>query len=219
MKLALDQEAWFTEVQREWSERIQPTASTKPSEVFDVADRVPEVAVRDARVFGSRSTTLKCFPIRGVIAEIGTQAGHFARRILDQVDPERLHLFDLEFDTLRSSNPDVAADPRVELHLGDSSAILEQQPDGSFDLIYIDGDHAIDGVRRDTACAIRKVKAEGLLVFNDYTVWSPLEMTDYGVVPVVNALLVSGDWQVVYLALHPLMYCDIAISRVPGSVA
>ena len=38
-------------------------------------------------------------------------------------------------------------------------------------------------------------------------------MTDYGIVPVVNDMLAGGGWEVAYLALHPLMYCDVALRR------
>lgn len=213
MKLTQAQRAWLADVQREWRDKFEPASSPLGAHLFDVADRVPEAALQSARIFGSRNAALDTFAPGGTIAEVGTQAGHFARRILDRIGPERLHLFDLEFDTLRSAHPEIASDPRVDLHAGDSSTALADLPDRSFDWIYIDGDHELAGVRRDSDCAVKKLKAEGFLVFNDYTVWSPMEMTDYGVVPVVNALLASGEWEILYLALHPLMYCDVAIRR------
>ncbi len=213
MKLTQDQKGWFAAIQQEFKDRLRPASSALGAHLFEVADRIPEDALRTARIHGSRLAALATFPSGEMAAEIGTQAGHFARRVLDQTNPENLHLFDLEFETLRAANPSVASDPRVFLHEGDSSARLADLPDHSFDWIYVDGDHEIEGVRRDRDVAVRKVKLNGLLVFNDYTVWSPMELTDYGVVPVVNAMLAGGEWEVVYLALHPLMYCDIAIRR------
>lgn len=213
MKLNPEQKAWLAEAQQEFLTRLKPSSSPLGSHLFDVADRIPEHALSTARIFGTRAAALKLLPSGGTVAEVGTQAGHFARRILDELKPDRLHLFDLEFETLRSSNPAVASDDRVTLHQGDSSTALAALTDRSFDWIYIDGDHEIEGVRRDRDVAVLKLKPDGILVFNDYTVWSPMEMTDYGVVPVVNAMLASGEWEVLYLALHPLMYCDIAIRR------
>ena len=35
----------------------------------------------------------------------------------------------------------------------------------------------------------------------------------YGVVPAVNKLLATGDWEAAYFAFEGLMYCDIAIRR------
>jgi hypothetical protein len=121
-------------------------------------------------------------------------------------------VFDLEFETLRRHRPQLEADPRIELHEGDSSTLLDSLEDKSLDIIYIDGDHSEAGVMRDTAVALQKLRSSGVLIYNDYTIWSPLELYNYGVVPVVNRLLASGLWKIRYMALHPLMYCDIALS-------
>jgi Methyltransferase domain len=52
---------------------------------------------------------------------------------------------------------------------GDSSAKMAQRDDGRYDVIYIDGDHSYDGVLRDAEIAARKIRHDGFLVFNDYT--------------------------------------------------
>ena len=213
MRLDPEQRTWLNGIQAEWKERIRPGSTPLGRHVFDVGPKVPGDAVRGARVFGSRFDALNSLPRGGVVGEIGTQTGLFAECILTALAPTVLHLFDLEFDTLRRERPGVADDPKVNLHVGDSSTELARLPDSSLDWIYVDGDHALDGVRKDTAVALAKVKQNGILVFNDYTVWSPMEMTDYGVVPVVNELLASGEWEMIYLALHPLMYCDVALQR------
>ena len=214
MKLDRDQRDWMNGVQAEWRQRLEPASTPLGRHVFDVGPKVPGGAVQNALVFGSRFEALDALPKTGIIAEVGTQAGLFAEKILTTSMPSALHLFDIEFDTLRRERPKVATHPQVHLHLGDSSTELARLPNASFDWIYIDGDHAIEGVRKDTNVALTKLKRSGVLVFNDYTVWSPLEMTDYGVVPVVNELLASGGWEMVYIALHPLMYCDVALRQV-----
>ena len=38
-------------------------------------------------------------------------------------------------------------------------------------------------------------------------------MNDCGIVPVVDGMLSRRGWEVAYLALHPLMYCDIALRQ------
>jgi len=86
-------------------------------------------------------------------------------------------------------------------------------PDEYFDWIYIDAQHTYDGVKRDIAAARRKIKADGLLVFNDYTMWSYVEMQPYGVVAAVNELCIEEGWEIVYLALPSHMYCDVAVRR------
>lgn len=215
MRLTEEQRAWLGRAQREWAEVMRPGAERMGAHLFGAPASPPDAAMEGARLFASREAALDALPRGGRVAEIGTQAGRYARRILEVARPAELHLFDLEFDTLRAHAPEVADDARVRLHLGDSSTLLAALPDRSFSWIYVDGDHSEAGIRRDAECASRKIVEGGILVFNDYTVWSPLELTDYGTVPVVNALLAGGGWDVVYLALHPLMYCDIALRHRP----
>ena len=213
MRLSDEQVRWLARVQAEWADVMRPGAEPLGAHLFGPPTSLPADALMGARLLASRADALAMLPRGGLVAELGTQAGRYAAQILNTNRPDALHLFDLEFDTLRSRNPSVADDPRVGLHLGDSSTNLAAFPDEAFDWIYIDGDHSEAGVKRDADCAARKIKPDGFLVFNDYTVWSPMELTDYGIVPVVNDLVSRGGWEVVYLALHPLMYCDIAIRR------
>jgi predicted O-methyltransferase YrrM len=74
------------------------------------------------------------------------------------------------------------------LHEGDSSTELSKLADETFDWIYIDGDHSFAGISRDINEATRLIKREGLVIFNDYTVYSPLERKQYGVARAVNDL-------------------------------
>lgn len=111
----------------------------------------------------------------------------------------------------------MAQDPalagRLHLHQSDSVQALESFPDHFFDWIYVDAQHTYEGVKRDIAAARRKVKADGLLIFNDYTIWSYMEMQPYGVVPAVNEFCIEHHWALAYLALPDHMYCDVAIRR------
>ncbi len=91
---------------------------------------------------------------------------------------------------------------------------LESFPDAYFDWINIDAQHTYEGVKRDINAARRKVKADGLLVFNDYTMWSYVEMQPYGVVAAVNELCLEDNWTITYLALPDHMYCDVAFRRI-----
>jgi hypothetical protein len=100
---------------------------------------------------------------------------------------------------------------RMVIRQGDGAEELSKLPDASIDLIYIDGSHSYDNVMRDGDAARKKVKPGGLLIFNDYIIWSHLEKVWYGVIPVVNELVINGGGKVVAFALHPNMYADIAI--------
>ena len=69
-------------------------------------------------------------------------------------------------------------------------------------------------MKRDIAASSQKVKPNGLLVFNDYTVWAYMEMQPYGVVAAVNQLCLTEGWEILFLALAPHMYCDVAVRRI-----
>jgi hypothetical protein len=202
---------WLSGVKSEWLKRTDPFKNY--SQIFGHIPGVPSDTVRSAKLFAHRYEAISSLPNGGAIAEVGTRTGEFAKFMLDSLSPQSLHLFDLNFDMLKRSEPDLANERRVQLHLGDSSSCMSRLPDEFFNIIYIDGDHTENGVDRDTKAATRKLKKDGFLVFNDYTIWSPVEMMYYGIVPVVNRLLKSGEWSVLYFALHHTMYCDIALRR------
>jgi hypothetical protein len=181
---------------------------------FEFGDVVIDDAVAECKVFANRHRAIESLPKGGVVGEVGTQTGHFADHIFKTTGPRKLHLFDLSLEWFDSS---VLVEPirqgRVEIHLGDSSTELGRFPDDHFDWLYIDGDHSYAGVQKDIAQAVRKVKRDGLLVFNDYAVWSPLEACNYGVLKAVNELVNSREWEFIYLALHPWGYHDAALRR------
>ena len=95
---------------------------------------------------------------------------------------------------------------------GSSSETLKAYTDHSFDLVYIDGNHHYDFVKADAAFAADMVKDTGTLVFNDYMLIDH-NHANYGVVPVVNDMVVNQGWQVVGFSLDRGLYCDIAIQR------
>lgn len=181
---------------------------------FDLGDVVVDQAVPNCRVFGDRKKAIASLPTGGIIAEVGTQTGRFADHIFKTARPTKLHLFDLSLELFdKDMLVEPLADGRVEIHIGDSSTQLAKFPAEHFDWLYIDGDHSYSGVKRDMAQAIRTVKRDGFLVFNDYTIWSPLEVRNYGVLKAVNELVNAGEWEFVYLALHPWGYHDVALRR------
>jgi hypothetical protein len=66
-------------------------------------------------------------------------------------------------------------------------------------------------VKRDAHQAILKLKKNGLLIFNDYTLIDSKTKDDYGVVHVVNDIIVNQGFKIVGFALEKDMFCDIAI--------
>jgi hypothetical protein len=102
---------------------------------------------------------------------------------------------------------------RLEIKKGDSSTLLGEYADRTFDLIYIDGAHDYAGVKRDADVAGKKIKENGYLLFNDYIHFDHITKQEYGVIPVVNDLCVNGGWIVVGFAFQSQMFCDICLRR------
>lgn len=57
---------------------------------------------------------------------------------------------------------------RVNIHRMMSTLAAPLVPDGSLDLVFIDGDHSYDGVRKDIAAWKSKVRPGGFLAGHDY---------------------------------------------------
>lgn len=136
-----------------------PTCSASICSTFP---KLPQSAVANGRLFANRVEALSFFPQGQTVAEVGTQAGWYAERMIGTIKPRELHLFDLDFDLLQTERPEIAQRPEVTLHEGDSSQKLAALPDKYFDLIYIDGDHEIVGVIKDTNVALEKVRDDGI---------------------------------------------------------
>jgi hypothetical protein len=181
---------------------------------IDIAPPLPQSKVAGCRVFGDRHEMLSSplFSPGQVWAEIGVDQGLFSKEILTRVKPAKLHLIDLQLSRLNSSNvvAGIAANV-VQLHEADSAQQLTTFPDGYFDVVYIDGDHYYEGVKRDIAAAHPKLKPHALLVFNDYASWSPGYMYKCGVAKAVNEFINAHNCQVVAFALQGSGYHDIAV--------
>ncbi len=190
---------------------------------------------RDARAFFDRSDMLLSLrPQKGlVIGEVGVGIGGFSRFLLDHMQPAKFVAIDLfDFHTkpdIWGKRPADVLGPRshrefyehtfayardiIVVAEGQSDECIAACPDDFFDILYIDAGHSYDEVRRDAAAGVAKVKRDGLLVFNDYTLHDHLGEAPYGVIQAVNELIVASDWKVVGFSLQRNMYCDVALQR------
>lgn len=193
------------------SRRLRDEADlTNP--LFVVPAKLENIHVENARLFANRYDMLAGLPKSLVWAEIGTWEGEFSAFIQQNCNPKELHLFDIDFQRTRDKGHiKEAAD--VAFHQGPSADQLALLPDASFDVIYIDGDHSLRGVARDADVALRKIKPDGLLIFNDYIRFDYVEMFPFGTVPVVNSLCVDHNYEVAGFAFHNKMYCDIMLRK------
>ena len=191
--------------------------------------------VDGARLFATRQDLVDSLslPARPVIAEIGVALGEFSRFMIDRFGPSEFHAFDLfqlHLDATLWGMPTsqvlegrTHADfyrskfPEALVYEGSSGDTLHAVADGKFDLIYVDGAHDYEAVAADARQCERIVKSDGVLVFNDYIMHDPFLHADYGIVPVVNEMVVNGGWKVIGFGLQKHLFCDIAIRRTANS--
>jgi len=171
--------------------------------------------LKNCQIVASRDRIIQRMPHGGHVAEVGVLAGDFSQVLLDGCSPSELHLIDMDLHSynIHKRFADQVRYGRVVLHEGNSSRVLKKFSDQYFDFIYIDGDHSYEGVKKDINVAKQKIRDDGLLIFNDYTYWSPVECIHYGVMHAINELCLEEEWQLVFFALDPYMYCDVAIRR------
>ena len=186
---------------------------------IDRAPALPQDLLETCRLYSDRFGLLETLPKRAVVGEVGTDRGDFAAKILAVAQPSKLHIFELDITRINPDNISAqVADGSCEIHVGDSSEQLLALPDQSFDWIYIDGDHNYEGVKRDITAAAPKIRPGGLMVFNDYAVWSVASMRRCGVAKAANEFAIANNWSLVGFAFQTTMYCDAAF-RKPGGPA
>jgi hypothetical protein len=171
---------------------------------------IPQVKLNNGRLLTNREEILTFLPKDSVGVEVGTQYGEFAKKIIQVVRPREFHLLDISYELF---DHEWFANKNVNLHTGNSWELLSRFENDFFDWIYIDASHAYDNFRRDLEMACKKVKLGGLIVCNDYTVWSPAEVEPYGILQFVHEFLQEANFEVAFLAFHGMGYHDIALRR------
>jgi virginiamycin A acetyltransferase len=76
----------------------------------------------------------------------------------------------------------------IKLFKSDSSKYFYDVPDKHYDIIYIDGDHSYDGVKKDLRNAFNKVKDGGYIMGHDYDINAEkgLHLYNFGVMRAVD---------------------------------
>jgi len=121
-----------------------------------------------------------------VWVELGVFLGDFSKKIYELSNPLELHLVDTFPDVMVSGDKDgnnvIQADlskapndlekyfvnKNVKIHKMMSFEFLENLPDSSIDVVYIDADHSYNSVKKDLELSMRKVRKSGLITGHDY---------------------------------------------------
>ena len=88
------------------------------------------------------------------------------------------------------------AKDKIVINRGYSNNEIPKFPDNFFDIIYIDGNHEPEYVLEDAVLSFRKLKQNGLLVFDDYG-WGGPDLTQKG----IDAFLSGYHKRIKYLGL------------------
>ena len=199
--------------------------------------RLPAHLLQHARVLSSREDILGFLPVDRVFVEIGVAFGDFTREILDRCRPRRMFaidFFNIERHPVVWGKPvqhwlggrtheafyaqrfaaEIEAD-RVRMLVGNAFDQVGTLPDDSVDIFYVDAGHSYDELKQQLEVIRRKVKDDGYIIMNDYTIYDFYgDGTPYGVVQATHEFMVRDGWEMIFLALHPEMFCDVVLRKV-----
>lgn len=201
---------------KEEQENLEEFHKNSQNEFGDIcAPLLDEKYLKNARILPNREAILDKVKPNGIYVEVGTQTGGFAKKILETCKPAKLHIIDISYCLFEHE----FFKPYIEqgiviIHEGDSSTILSTFDDKYFDMIYVDGDHFYDGVKKDLEQAVLKIKDDGIIICNDYTIYSPFEKIKYGIPRALNETCINHNFEFVYMGLHPYGYHDVAIKKI-----
>jgi hypothetical protein len=186
-------------------------------EVFDRCCELPETHTSAAKFFKNRSSIIRDLGKQyhsPHVCEVGVFKGDFSAQLLNVLKPASLTLIDLSFESVTPENRCLLEESAVTRFITGDSSVTLGGFSKDFDIIYIDGDHSYDGVKKDIKSAKGALRPGGVLVFNDYTVWSPQACCSNGVARAVNEFIIDEGYEVTHFCLQSLFYNDIALKKI-----
>lgn len=191
---------------------------------------LPEALVKNAKVVSCRDHLLPLIKKNAQIVEVGVMYGEFSEKILKVCQPKHFVGLDVfvahEWPIIWGEESDKYFKGKtheqfyldkfadyvqkniVSTRKGFSYDTLKTFEDQSLDVVYLDADHTYEMVSGELAIVKDKIKEDGVIIVNDYT------MNDgYGVVQAVNEFMIAENWKMKYFALEKLMYCDVWLEK------
>ncbi len=199
-----------------WREKLLKQTSPAPNVTLIDIPKLASQHIQNCRLLVSREELLKTLPKNSICAEIGIFEGYFSEEILKCVQPKKLHLIEIHepfMNEVMERLEPLAQPGQITPHIGNSYDLLEEFEDNYFDWIYIDGNHSYEYVKKELLVAKRKVKTDGLILLNDYLLYDHINKYRMGVVDATNEFCLEYDYELIYLAFHPQMYCDVVLRK------
>lgn len=104
-----------------------------------------------------------------------------------------------------------AEDRTVEIVRKQSDEAHAQFDDGTFDFIYVDGDHSFNAVYNDLLNYEKKLKTGGVLIGNDYLCSIKPVHAHYGVIPAVTQFCKVRGYRIIVLCHGE--YADFVLAK------
>ena len=183
--------------------------------------------IKKCKVLPNRYHLLQHLPKNGKGIEIGVLGGDWSELLLKHTDPEELVLSDT-FNSndyphekrFTKKNHEAyiktkfsALGEKIKVMKGLSWDTLSTFPDNHFDWVYVDAAHDYESVKKDLEQSYRCLKNDGYIVMNDYIMFDHFTKENYGVVQATNDFMIENDFEMLFFALHPDMFCDVLIRK------
>ena len=98
------------------------------------------------------------------------------------------------YNTFLTNLQNSGVQDKVILHRGYSNTEIPKFQDDFFDIVYIDGNHEPEYVLEDAVLSFRKLKKNGIMIFDDYG-WGGPDLTKRG----IDAFLLGYYKRITYL--------------------
>ncbi|RYM34015.1 class I SAM-dependent methyltransferase [Brumimicrobium glaciale] len=190
--------------------------------------RLKEKHVQNCRVLTDRYHLLKHLPKNSKGVEVGVLGGDWSEHLLAVTEPSELVLIDTfysnDYDHMKrftkKNHESYIKDKfsshgeKVKVMKGLSWNMLNTFDENYFDWIYIDAAHDYNSVVKDLQEAYRVLKSGGIIIMNDYIEYDHFTKEDYGVVQATNEFMTNNNFEMLFFALHPNMFCDVMLQQI-----
>jgi radical SAM protein with 4Fe4S-binding SPASM domain len=193
---------------------------------------LPLEIMQNCKLLPNRDSALSLLPKGGIMAEVGVAYGDFSRRIIDVMNPDKFYAIDLfsfgpgkeiwgrtdftdsnlgQKEFIEKKFAAEIENGQFILKKGFSWNELATFDDNYFDYVYLDAAHDYNSVKKDIMVLLKKIKNNGIIQFNDYTIYNWHRGVSYGVVRAVDELLVNNKHEIIFFCLHPGGFNDIVV--------